>query len=239
MIHALHGNFGLPSDWDAALPPGVPAKAWHLWEIRRHHPETHTLSGFAAWFNNQITALPPDPCRILAGYSLGGRLALHVLADRPLLWHRVLLLSTHPGLANETGRSERLVHDLSWQIRSQQDPWVEVCDSWTAQPVLQGPGTPPDLLPMESWRQEIAGAFDGWSLGRQQGVLAFPGALKIRGGWMTGGADSKFSELALKGCGALPGFIPETVPHAGHRLLTSHPDAVGAALARLLRQAQG
>jgi hypothetical protein len=58
MIHALHGNFGLPTDWDAALPPAVPARAWHLWEIRRHHPEARTLTGFATWFNDQVAALP-------------------------------------------------------------------------------------------------------------------------------------------------------------------------------------
>ena len=82
MIHALHGNFGLPSDWEAALPDGVPAKAWPLWEIRRYHPEARTLTGFATWFNNQVAALTDNGPRILAGYSLGGRLALHVLLNQ-------------------------------------------------------------------------------------------------------------------------------------------------------------
>ena len=117
MIHALHGNFGLPSDWAAALPPGRPAKAWDLWEIRRHHPEARTLTGFAAWFNQQIAALPDTGPHLLAGYSLGGRLALHVLLDRPALWSQVLLLSTHPGLTTEAERPPRLAHDLAWQER--------------------------------------------------------------------------------------------------------------------------
>ncbi len=239
MIHALHGNFGLPADWDAALPPGVPAKTWHLWEIRRHHPETHTLTGFATWFNNQIEALPPDPFRILAGYSLGGRLALHVLADRPDLWHRALLLSTHPGLDTPAARHDRLAHDLSWQIRCQQAQWPDVCAAWNAQSVLQGPGPPPDLLPLEPWRQEIAGAFVGWSLGQQTAFVAFPGGHKIAGWWMTGADDIKFAALAAKGGGAPAGLKPQTVPAAGHRLLTGHPDYVKANLAGLWSQAQG
>lgn len=226
MIHALHGNFGLPSDWDAALPPGVPAKTWHLWEIRRRHPETHTLTGFATWFNNQIEALPPDPCRTLAGYSLGGRLALHVLADRPALWHRALLLSTHPGLGDDGERTARLAHDLNWQTRSLEKPWPEVCAAWNAQAVFQGDDTAPDLLPLEPWRQEIAGAFDGWSLGRQGTSTSLLRGITVPGLWLTGAEDAKFAALAGSASLHLPSLNMVTIPHSGHRLLHEAPQAL-------------
>ncbi len=226
MIHALHGNFGLPSDWDAALPPGVPAKAWHLWEIRQHHPETHTLTGFASWFNDQIEALPPEPHRLLAGYSLGGRLALHVLADRPALWHRALLLSTHPGLGTLTERTARLTHDLAWQARCLHGPWPEVSAAWNAQPVLRGTSPPPGLLPLEPWRQEIAGAFDGWSLGHQENLLPALALLPCTGRWLAGANDHKFSHLARVATAQLPGFNLLIVPQAGHRLTAEKADII-------------
>ena len=234
MIHALHGNFGLPSDWEAALPPGVPAKAWHLWEIRRHHPETHTLTGFATWFNSQIAALPPEPHRILAGYSLGGRLALHVLADRPALWHRALIISAHPGLRTEAERAARLAHDACWQQRCLTEPWQQICTAWNAQPILQSTPNQPDPSASEFWRAEISGAFDGWSLGRQEHLLLSLAPLPCTGLWLAGANDDKFSSLARTAVESLPGYRLQLLPQAGHRLLQKQPAAIESAIRNLL-----
>lgn len=230
MIHALHGNFGLPTDWEEALPPGIPAQVWHLWEIRRHHPETHTLTGFASWFNNRIGSLPYSGPRVLAGYSLGGRLALHVLQDRPELWQAAVLISTHPGLQTPEERTARKAHDLSWQALCQEKPWPEVCSAWNAQPVLQGTGPLPDLGPLEAWRREIAGAFDGWSLGRQESQVAGFKSQELHIVWMAGADDIKFSRLAREVTRQQSGLLLQVTPHTGHRLLQEAPGPVQACL---------
>lgn len=230
MIHSLHGNFGLPSDWDAALPSGVPAQAWHLWEIRRHHPEARTLTGFATWFNNQVAALPDKGPRILAAYSLGGRLALHVLLDRPALWHRALLLSTHPGLTHAAGRIERLAHDASWRDRCRTASWESVLQDWNSQAVLAGPSQVHAAGITEPWRNEIAEAFEGWSLGHQEIGLGRLEQLRVPGVWMTGGDDPKFCALARSAMEILPSFHFQTIPQAGHRLLSQTPHAIQSCL---------
>ncbi len=233
MIHALHGNFGLPSDWDRAIPPGVTAKAWHLWEIRRQHPEARTLTGFATWFNNQIEALPPDASRLLAGYSLGGRLALHVLLDRPALWHRALLLSTHPGLSHAADRTARLAHDRQWHTKTLTDPWPDLIASWKSQPLLTNSSPITESTAGAEWRQEIASAFDDWSLGQQDHL---PPALSLTGCtglWLTGSQDHKFSALASAALITLPRFRRQLVPAANHSLLRDHPTAIHAALQSL------
>lgn len=254
MIHALHGNFGLPSDWDAALPDGAPAKAWHLWEIRRHHPEAHTLTGFATWFNDQIAALPDDPRRILAGYSLGGRLALHVLLERPALWQHAVILSTHPGLDSDAARAERLEQDRTWLERCrgeagamdltwggqivrpprQVTPWSRVCEAWQAQPVLQNPASGWDPAPLEPWLEEIAQAFDGWSLGRQENLLPSLATLTLNGSWLAGEEDLKFCALARHATEMLPQFKQIIIPGGGHRLPVHRSAEVKAVLAALL-----
>lgn len=234
MIHALHGNFGLPSDWEAALPTGVAAKAWHLWEIRRAHPETRTLTGFATWFNSQIETFPPDPQRILAGYSLGGRLALHVLADRPALWHRALVISTHPGLSTEEERNARQHQDAVWKKRCLTAPWPEVRAAWDAQPVLQSMTPSSDTCALESWRQEMAGAFEGWSLGHQENLLPILARKPCPGLWLAGADDSKFSKLARLSTKCLPHFKNRIIPHSGHRLLADHPEGIKNALLQLV-----
>lgn len=226
MIHTLHGNFGLPTDWDAALPQGIPAKSWHLWEIRRHHPEARTLTGFATWFNQQIAALPGEGPRVLAGYSMGGRLALHVLLDQPALWHRILLISAHPGLANGEERTARLALDAAWQRRCHEEAWPEVCAAWHAQPVLQSSSPPSDPGETGPWRAEIADAFTGWSLGQQQQAGSALNQQAVSGFWMAGGADPKFSQLALTASHAAARFHAAIVPDSGHRLLSDQPGAV-------------
>ncbi len=254
MIHALHGNFGLPSDWDAALPDGVPAKAWHLWEIRRHHPEARTLTGFATWFNVQVSALPDDGPRILAGYSLGGRLALHVLLDRPALWQHAVILSTHPGLDSDRERAERLEQDRAWLERCRgeagaldqapggqnvrpphRETWARLCAAWQAQPVLQGSGPDTDFRALEPWRGEIAGAFDGWSLGHQENLLQALATLPLTCHWIAGADDVKFSTLARQATAKLPRFRLHILAGTGHRLPTNQPEAVRSILQCLLR----
>ncbi len=232
MIHALHGNFGQPSDWRAAFPPGLPSHAWPLWEIRRHHPEARSLDGFARWFNHQVAALPADGPRVLAGYSLGGRLALHVLQDQPRLWQGALLISAHPGLSSPAQRADRLAHDAAWQKRALALPWPALLSAWNAQPVLQS-SAPPPPPPSEDWRPEIASAFLDWSLGAQADLLSawLRGAPPVA--LLCGAADAKFAALAQSLAHRLPGATLAALPDCGHRLLAEAPCAVQKILAAL------
>jgi len=244
MLHALHGNFGTPADWEAALPPGFPARRWNLWEIRRQHAETATLAGFADWLNQQATpssgvgaaqlissdlsdlsvgsgqfsrsAQSMSAPRILAGYSLGARLALHALTARPDLWQAAMLLAPHPGLPDPGERAARLLHDQTWAARCRQSLWPELLEAWNTQPVLAD-GPPPSAS--ESWRTEIASAFDGWSLGHQPDLLPALAKIKVPILWITGAKDLKFTALAAQAAAVSPNIQHHILPHCGHRLL--------------------
>lgn len=251
MIHALHGNFGTPSDWEATLPPDIPAHCWNLWQIRRQHPETATLPGFANWLNQQIkpgtgpasiesiesipsieSIQPAPPPRILAGYSLGARLALHALTARPDLWQAAVLLAPHPGLADPSERAARLTHDQTWATRTRQAPWPDLLEAWNAQPVLAG-GPPPSAP--ESWRSEIAAAFENWSLGHQPDLLPALAQTKIPVLWITGALDPKFTRLAAQAAAAAPNIQHHILPHSGHRLLQQAPREIHALILHFLQ----
>lgn len=246
MLHALHGNFGTPADWEPSLPPELPAKCWNLWQIRRDFPEARTLSGFAHWLNQQAATAsashtasnpapsPPAPI-ILAGYSLGGRLALATLAAAPPgLWQAAILLAPHPGLSGSVERAARLTHDQTWAERCRHQPWPKLLADWNAQPVLAG-DHPPSAP--ESWRAEIASAFENWSLGHQPDYLPFLRQIRIPILWITGSQDLKFTALAAQADASfssaetasspgLPRLTHHILPHCGHRLLQQSPQKI-------------
>src|SRR3954471_6201788 len=57
-----------------------------------------------------LAALVDEP-HVLAGYSMGGRVALHAALARPRLVQRLVLVGASPGLAVETERAERRAAD--------------------------------------------------------------------------------------------------------------------------------
>jgi 2-succinyl-6-hydroxy-2,4-cyclohexadiene-1-carboxylate synthase len=85
----------------------------------------------------------------------------------------------------------------------------------------------------EPWRNEIADGFEGWSLGHQETDLARLGQLPVPGVWMTGGDDRKFCALAQSTMAILPKFEFQTIPRAGHRLLSETPHAIQSCLKEL------
>lgn len=55
--------------------------------------------------------------KILVGYSMGGRLALHALLEGGL-WDAAILISPHPGLESEEERAARRAGDAEWGSRA-------------------------------------------------------------------------------------------------------------------------
>jgi 2-succinyl-6-hydroxy-2,4-cyclohexadiene-1-carboxylate synthase len=177
-----------------------------------------------------------------------------VLLDRPALWQHAVILSTHPGLDSDRERAERLQQDRAWLERCRGDggefdrarggqnvrppqaaeTWASLCAAWQAQPVLQKSDPGADFQSLEPWREEMASAFDGWSLGRQENLFPSLARLTINGYWLAGEEDLKFSTLARQAEKKLPQFKTVIVPGASHRLPTLRPAAVKAILGALL-----
>lgn len=217
------------------MPEGIPARCWHLWEVRRGFPEARTLSGFGAWLNERAAAEPGDgTSRILIGYSLGGRLGLHALTSRPDLWQAAVILSAHPGLTEMAAREERVVHDKALAEKFRQAPWRKVLVDWNAQPVLAG--GPPASIP-EEWRGEVASGLEDWSLGKQEDLLPPLNQCGVPVLWITGGRDHKFTGLAARVAERCPSVQHLTIEGAGHRLPQECPSEIRERIsAFLLRQ---
>ncbi|MES2708775.1 MAG: alpha/beta fold hydrolase, partial [Verrucomicrobiota bacterium] len=174
----------------------------------------------------------PAP-RILLGYSLGARLALHALTTAPPgLWQAAILLAPHPGLPDPAERATRLAHDQTWADRTRLTPWPEVLNAWNAQPVLAGGPSP---SASESWRPEIAAAFEGWSLGHQPSLLPALAQTRIPLLWITGARDLKFTALAAQAAALSPHIRHHILPACGHRLLHQAPGEIRTLISRFLQ----
>lgn len=237
MIHALHGNAGLPDDLMPLLrAAGQPFQAWHLWRTLTDYPETATPDGFAVHLNAMASRDAHRP-RILLGYSLGARLALHALTQQPQLWDAAILISGHPGLSTADERAARLVQDQAWAVRFLREPWPAVMAAWNAQPVLAGETVPAtDQRLVEMWRHEIARACDAWSLARQMDLRTRFAAVACPVLWLTGEDDEKFTALAAESCALMPHARHAVIPEAGHRVHLDQPQAAGHAIAAFLRE---
>lgn len=220
MIHLvlLHGNLGSFRDWEPCLTlweeHGIACHTVDLWRLLADGPLSLDAAG------ERIRTLAPAsaPC-VLAGYSLGGRLALHAAAQEPGFWKGLALLSANPGLAEENERARRLEADLLWAQRCRENTPTTFLTQWNAQSVFEGATEAPDP---DYDPQAAALAFDCWSLGRQRDWAPWLRSTPLPLLWLTGERDTRFTTMAAR-CRS---DALRVLPGAGHRLLREAPEAV-------------
>jgi len=188
----LHGFLGAPNDWRFLENKGFSAEHLDLFDQKTFHPEKglweagRVVNRNAAHFDSKV----------LLGYSLGGRIALHALVQNPSFWKAAIIVSTHPGLATRKEKRLRLAHDARWSSRFQKENWESVVKAWNAQPVF---GTN-QIDRKESFfsRESLSSGLIGWSLGNQSNFFAQLTSLFLPILWITGASDKKFTQIAQK-----------------------------------------
>lgn len=211
---------------------GRTCRAVELW--RYLECEGLSLTDWAASFNAEVEAVGEEE-NILLGYSMGGRLALHALLDRPARWQKAVIISAHPGLLEERAKLERMADDAAWAGLALTGDWTQFLKKWDSQGVLQGkpPADPDPRMRLVNRRRAIARSFMEWSLGKQADLSARFAELSMPVHWLTGAWDEKFTTLAQR---AVP-FLPKGHHHileSGHRLPWEAPEAFLALMEELL-----
>ena len=167
----------------------------------------------------------------LWGYSMGGRVALHIASDwqdnDELLLEKLILISASPGIKTEAERDQRREADRKWS----EPLWAgrEVDDfltEWNAQSLLvrlqnRNPIEASRLLThREQHRPEgLALAFDVLGQGVMPPLHHSLASIKYPILWVAGEEDLKYSEIALecsKDCSHGELLIIEGCGHAPH-----------------------
>ncbi len=237
-VHCLHGFLGSAQDWESLFSTEASAEFQSI-RYNFFSPDSVSnqagvavaepgldLEALGRWVNQRARLFnAPGSIRVLLGYSLGGRVAMHALAADPQLWQAAVLVSANPGLpeSDAQGRKIRLQADREWARKFQSGNWEEVVGSWNAQPVLSGGKVIPIRKPTDFSRSALAASLDHCSLGRQKDLRPELSRLSLPILWVAGENDPKFKTLACEGAALNPHFQVACLPDAGHRTPWDQP----------------
>src|SRR5690242_6488130 len=112
ILYCVHGFLGQASDWEDILPPYLRKFAFDLFSPGASSQPAFDFNALGGWIND--TAVKSPGPRVLVGYSLGGRIALHALTRKPEIWSAAVIISAHPGLSDPTERQKRIENDEKW-----------------------------------------------------------------------------------------------------------------------------
>lgn len=171
----------------------------------------------------------------LAGYSLGGRLALHVALAHPDRVRRLVLVSSSAGIEDPDERAARRHADAELAGRIEAGSIEEFCDRWRAQPLFAADPAHVDELARRDHRRnrpaDLAAALRGLGAGVMEPVWDRLGELRMPVSVMAGERDVRYAALARRLARELPRGEAVIVPGAGHALALEAPEAVAAVLA--------
>jgi 2-succinyl-6-hydroxy-2,4-cyclohexadiene-1-carboxylate synthase len=178
----------------------------------------------------------------VVGYSMGGRIALHLAATRPERVRRLVLESSSPGLDSEDDRVRRKEDDDALAARIEEGGVEAFVEEWARLPLFASQAR---VDPMALRRQrEIRLANDGVGLAaalRKLGTGSLPslwGSLPqvaVPVLIIVGALDAKFMDIGERMADALPHARLVVVSNTGHCVHLERPDvwmdAVGSFMA--------
>jgi 2-succinyl-6-hydroxy-2,4-cyclohexadiene-1-carboxylate synthase len=226
----LHGFTGSPASFAAIAKPQSA-----LAPILGGHLDAAASSGFWAEVERLAALMPAATA--LFGYSLGGRLALGLLARYPKRFARAVLVSAHPGLLNEAERSERRLHDQRFIRMLSEEGLAAFVAAWEKQPLWHTQHALPESLKAEKRRERLAHTAGGLAqslasvgLGQMPDLRSSLSQVSCAVDLLVGGLDARFVALAEELCGLMPHARRIVAPGAGHDLILERPDLCSAHL---------
>jgi 2-succinyl-6-hydroxy-2,4-cyclohexadiene-1-carboxylate synthase len=167
------------------------------------------------------------------GYSMGGRLALHLALARPDLVERLVLIGATAGIEDDAERATRRTADDALADHLEQDGVDAFLDEWLAQPLFAG--LSPDAACVgERRRNTAAGLASSLRLagtGTQRPLWSELPRLTMPVLLMIGADDAKFTSIAERMAERIgPAATMAVIPNAGHTAHLERPAETAEAL---------
>jgi 2-succinyl-6-hydroxy-2,4-cyclohexadiene-1-carboxylate synthase len=230
----LHGFGGTHRAWDGVV---------EMLDRERYRPLALDLPGHGAQADaprpisfpgcvEHVLASSPERFA-LCGYSLGGRVALHVALAAPERVGRLVLIGVNPGIEDGGERAARRLADHTLADDLERGPYEEFIERWRTQPLFAA--DPPEVgaLAREDQRRNrpdaLAAVMRGLGVGQMRPLWDRLHELTMPVTVLVGERDGKFLALGRRMVELLPDGGLVAVP-GGHGLPLEHPAAVAQAL---------
>jgi 2-succinyl-6-hydroxy-2,4-cyclohexadiene-1-carboxylate synthase len=239
----LHGFTGSPDSWaDVRAELGqtrllVPALLGH-----DGTPGDAAIGDFDAELDRlaeQVRSSGLDSPHV-AGYSMGGRVALGLLVRHAELFRGATLIGVNPGLSERRDREARIRNDEEWARLLEAEGTGTFVAAWEALPLFRTQGRA-DPAALERQRR-IRLAHDPHGLARALRVLGlgampdFTAALRrirVRVRIVAGGEDDRFRVLAKQMGARIPDAKLRILQGVGHNPVLESPAEIAALLKEL------
>ncbi len=198
------------------------------------HGENAGLSASLADTADMLAdVLPSDPF-ILAGYSFGGRVALHFALRHPRRLAHLIVLSATPGIADGDERRARRDRDDELADRIEVIGTDAFLEEWLAQPMFRS--LPADPLERAARSHDARGLADSLryaGTGTQDDLTGPLRHLTTPTLILAGANDEKFANEANRLGETIARSTRRLVPDAGHAAHLERPESVAALVATL------
>ena len=213
-VQALHGRY-------RALAPDLPG----------HGQSTYRTASFDA-ATAYIRALAPATRFTLAGYSMGGRIALH--AAFALHPERLILIGASPGLQDPDERAARKLADDALADRIEAIGIEAFAREWAAQPLFDGQPerarAAANADRLRNTPQGLAAALRGLGTGVMEPLWNRLQELQTPTTLVVGERDAKFLATAERMLERLPRAHLVVIPESGHAPQLEAPERVAEAI---------
>lgn len=231
----LHGFSGTRRAWDGVVERLDPERYLPLALDLPGHGELSEWRGPLGFAEATASVLERAPASFaLCGYSLGGRLALHVALAAPARVRRLVLVSCSAGIEDPAGRAARRASDERLARELEREPLEDFIERWRSQPLFAGePAHVGELARADQRRNSPAGlakAMRGLGTGEMEPLWERLGELRMPVTVVVGERDAKFVALGRRIAGAVAD-AELLVLDGGHGLPLERPAELAAAIA--------
>ncbi len=240
----LHGFSGTHRAWDGVIDRLSPERYLALaLDLPGHgeYADAHGVGGTAITFAGCVEHVLARASErfVLCGYSLGGRVALHVALAAPERVARLVLVSTTGGIENASERAERRASDHHLADKLERGGWAgfdSFIERWRTQPLFADDPAEVGALAREDQRRNrpeaLAAVLRVLGSGEMEPLWARLSDLTMPATVVVGDRDVKYQGLGRRMVELLPDAELMVVP-GGHGLPLENPDAVAQALQRI------
>jgi 2-succinyl-6-hydroxy-2,4-cyclohexadiene-1-carboxylate synthase len=241
----LHGFMGSSADWREAMSL-IGDRAFCIAVDLPGHgsslgfpPDAYTTEGAARAVIDTLDRLEVERTSI-AGYSMGGRLALYLSLRCPERCSGLFLESASPGLESEQEQASRRAADEAKAKRLESGDFDAFLLDWYRQPLFAPLARDEGLLrqTIEARRRndpvELARSLRGMGAGNQPSLWGELKGLAVPALVVAGGLDEKYARISSRMANISQRIEPVVIPGVGHNVRAEAPTEYAALLRRFL-----